>query len=456
MKDAEAAEVEFPSWFDGKKVDEVAYCESLLTKQEMRCINNHIYSMDGLIEDDKMRARIADDLKPYVRSYLYKTTERFLQTLKVLCVSDPIKPTADRIHFKNGTYLLAEGFVPDREWTMNRLPVVYDPDAPRPERWLSFLSELLNDGDIQTLQEFLGYCMIATNRGQAMLLIIGSGGEGKSRISAVMQTLFGLNMNMGNIGKLESDKFCPADQEGKLLFIDDDMKMEALGSTNTIKTIVTCEGRMYLERKNKQSFQGLMYVRLLCLGNGTLKALHDKSKGFYRRQIIMRTKNKPADREDDPFLKEKLEAEISGIILWCLEGLQRLVNNDFKFTISEQSAQLKADFMEEDNNIKAFLCSEGYIKFAPGERATTKELYDVYRRWCYDNADKPMASSTFSKYLATNAADLRIRPNKNIVNEYNKKVRGYDGVKAICKGLTDRDNDFQVLSLDAWTPFDVQ
>ena len=31
----------------------------------------------------------------YSDGYLYKTADRFLQTIKVLCVSDPIKPTAD-------------------------------------------------------------------------------------------------------------------------------------------------------------------------------------------------------------------------------------------------------------------------------------------------------------------------------------------------------------------------
>ena len=71
---------------------------------------------------------------------------------------------------------------------------------------------------------------------------------------------------MGNISKLESDKFCPANPEGKLLFVDDDIKMEAPSSTDTIKTIVTCESMMESERKGKQAFQGLMYARLLCLG----------------------------------------------------------------------------------------------------------------------------------------------------------------------------------------------
>ena len=56
-------------------------------------------------------------------------------------------------------------------------------------------------------------------------------------------------MNSGSLQKLETDKFARADQEGKLLYLDDDMKTEALPSTNVIKTIVTAEDEMDLEKK---------------------------------------------------------------------------------------------------------------------------------------------------------------------------------------------------------------
>jgi len=39
------------------------------------------------------------------------------------------------------------------------------------------------------LQEFLGYCLLPTPKGQKMLMLIGKGGEGKSRIGLVMRSL---------------------------------------------------------------------------------------------------------------------------------------------------------------------------------------------------------------------------------------------------------------------------
>ena len=128
------------------------------------------------------------------------------------------------------------------------------------------------------------------------MIIIGNGGEGKSRIGRVLRAILGDNMNTTSIDKLSKDKFCRADQEGKLLMLDDDMKLQALDDTNILKAIITMEDKMDLERKNMQSYQGFLYVRLLGLGNGSLSALYDRSDGFYRRQIVLNVREKDAGR----------------------------------------------------------------------------------------------------------------------------------------------------------------
>ena len=157
----------------------------------------------------------------------------------------------------SGTYYLDGTFTEEKEWTMNRLPVRYNPDAPAPERWLSFLDDLLEKEDIPVLQEFMGYAMIPSNRGQKMLLMIGKGGEGKSRIGRVLRALLGDNMNTGSIQKLENDRFNRADQEGKLLFMDDDMRTEALPSTSNIKSIVPWRIRLIWSGKGNRVYRDI-------------------------------------------------------------------------------------------------------------------------------------------------------------------------------------------------------
>ena len=157
------------------------------------------------------------------------------------------------------------------------------------------------------------------------------------------------------------------------------MRMEALRQTNYVKSIVTAQGKMDLERKGKQSYQGWMCARLLAFSNGDLQALFDRSDGFYRRQLVLTTKEKPADRVDDPDLAEKMKAEVEGILLWAFEGLQRLVANNFKFTESQRTRENREAVKRDNNNVFDFLESEGYIRLKADASISSKELYEAYQ-----------------------------------------------------------------------------
>lgn len=68
-------------------------------------------------------------------------------------------------------------FTENKEFCLNRLPVNYEMKETKPERWMKFLSELLEEDDIPTLQEYMGYCLIPSNKAQKLLIILGKGGE---------------------------------------------------------------------------------------------------------------------------------------------------------------------------------------------------------------------------------------------------------------------------------------
>ena len=89
------------------------------------------------------------------------------------------------------------------------------------------------------MQEYLGYCLLPVTKAQKMLLMVGKGGEGKSRVGLIFREIFGDSMNTGSLQKVETNRFARADLEYKLVLVDDDMRMEALPSTNNIKSIVT-------------------------------------------------------------------------------------------------------------------------------------------------------------------------------------------------------------------------
>ena len=58
------------------------------------------------------------------------------------------------------------------------------------------------------------------------------------------------------------------------------MRMEALRQTNYVKSIVTAQGKMDLERKGKQSYQGWMFARLLAFSMAICKRCMTEATDF--------------------------------------------------------------------------------------------------------------------------------------------------------------------------------
>lgn len=423
-----------PDWLGARgSIDEAVFCEEFQRKHYIVFEDGAFFSLDGRMEEQQVKQLIYRDLRPYVRCSIGSKAESIFTTLRLEAAQSCMEQSPGELLYTipvaNGTYRLDTGFVPAKHMTRYRLPVNYNPDAPKPERWLKFLEELLHEEDIPTLQEFMGYCLIPTTIAQKMLLITGKGGEGKSRIGVVLKALLGTNMNIGSIAKVEKSPFARADLQHTLVMVDDDLKLEAMDQTNHLKSIITAELPMDLERKGIQSYQGKLHVRFLAFGNGSLQALHDRSHGFFRRQIILSTRERPRDRVDDPYLGMALVAEKEGILLWCIQGLERLSLNDYKFTVSRRARENLLQSMLTGNNILEFLRSDGYIRFDPESSVTSRQLYESYQSWCSDNALRPISSGSFWGYLGQNCETYGFSACKNVPVGNGKRVRGFRGIR---------------------------
>ena len=173
-------------------------------------------------------------------------------------------------------------------------------------------------------------------------------------------------------------------------------------------------------------------VHIDIMRNRTKLGMLDQSDGFFRRQIVLTTKDRPADRTDDPFLVEKLMSEMEGIFLWCLEGLHRLLANNYQFTISGQAIENVETVKRSSNNVIEFLQSEGYIRFKADSEASSKALYEAYKLWCEDNVRKPMSANRLSSELAQNERLYNVEATNNIYVG-GKRVRGFVGIEVLAK-----------------------
>lgn len=426
-------EQEKPQWLENGKLNEVLFAREYAECAGVVYADGAFFTEDGRVTNENIiRKQIYNILANYISTNIARKVDNIVQVLRLEALREKFDTSPDVLHLKNGTYYIRGGTFMDHKMPCrHRLPVNFDPDAPKPVRWLRFLQELLEPTDIDTLQEYLGYCLIPSTKAQKMLIITGRGGEGKSRIGVVMKHMLGEAMGVGSLAKVEGSPFARADLEHLLLFVDDDLKMEALSGTNHIKSIITAETAMDLERKGIQSYQGRLNARFLAFGNGTLQALYDRSYGFFRRQIILSAKPKPTDRVDDPYLAEGLKQEIDSIFMWCLAGLFRLIGCDFRFTVSDKAMENMSFATSDGNNIVDFMQSDGYFLRSADGTITSRKLYQLYMDWCDDNMTRPLSSQTFWVHMRQESGYYGLTPSKHIDIGGGKQARGFIGLLAM-------------------------
>ena len=310
MENLETVEIALPEWIRGRGQDEADFCREFLLLYPMVYVDGNFYSTDGWISEGKVKQYVYNYLSNFVTTGLSKKLSGVMEILRLQARREEVPYSECILHCANGELDIFQGKLSERKVCChNRLPVKYNPEAEEPVLWKQFLQDLLEEEDILTLQEYLGYCLIPVNYAQKMMLLIGKGGEGKSRIGVVLHYLLGDGMCNGSLAKVEGSPFARADLQHRLVMVDDDLRLEALGSTHYIKSLVTAEQKMDLERKGVQSYQAMVRCRFLGFGNGNLRSLHDRSLGFFRRQIILTTRDRP---RDPSFSKTALAVLTSG------------------------------------------------------------------------------------------------------------------------------------------------
>ena len=421
---------ELPAWL-GKKgqINEPMFCRMFLDAMKLIYIDDAFYSVNGAVDEQELTSIIYHMIKEYVSTGAARKAENIVKAMRMECYRKNIKISDKEIHLQNGVLCINGTFRSGREFCRNRLSVCYNPNSPKPERFLKFLSDMLEPDDILTLQEYLGYCMIPTTTAQKALFLIGNGGEGKSCVGAVVKSIFGDSAVTGNFQAIETDKFSRYKLINKLVMIDDDMQMTALPSTGIIKNLITSKIPVEVEAKGQQSRQVTLYSRFMCFGNGSPRALYDKSDGFTRRMLILTTKTVSPDRVIDPDLTEKLIQEKDGIFLWMFDGLRRLISKNYEFTISDKTKNNLNELAAENCNIAEYLTDDEYISFDSTYSSTSNDLYGGYSQWCGINGLTALRHDTFTNWLKTNSQRYGIKYSSNILNRDNKHVRGFRGIR---------------------------
>lgn len=437
-----------PKWFylndNGEpRINEKKFAEWYVEENELYCINGRFFTRYGFIKDDEFKCNIQNIIGDIVTTGLAKKTNDLLNVVKNEAYTKLDSLDKYKIQFDNASFDVRKGKLEPCEpfLTLHQIPHDYDPNAKCPQ-WIEFMNGLFYEDDLKVVQEYLGYCLIPNTLAQTALFIIGDGGEGKSRITIMMEHVLGTdNIVIGKFNDLQ-DRFSMSSLDHQTLFIDDDLSLTSLDDTSNFKKIVTSETSLEVEAKGKPKYKTKLYSRILCLGNGAVQSKFDKTDGFYRRLLLCKVKPKEPDRLDDRMLSDRLDEEIPGVINWLLEGLLRVVNNKFNIKPSLHMQKELQIVKDNSDTITLFMNDEQYIEYTKDidDKVSIKDLYNAYERWCDENSYLCIKKSTFNKTirriykntLSKSCSDTKlINEITEIERVYlnKKQVRGLAGVK---------------------------
>jgi putative DNA primase/helicase len=291
-------------------------------------------------------------------------------------------------------------------FTINCMPLDYDPGAPKPTRWLQFLEELwptLNqerhyDHEAeQTLQEIFGYLLTPDTSQQKIFLVIGPPRGGKGTIAHVLERLLGEENCVFPTLASMSGEFGKWPLIDKKLAIITDARIGSNADTHRIaELLLSISGgdKQTINRKNQPFWTGHLYVRFLITTN-VLPAIRDSSGTIATRYILLKLTESFLGREDLT-LKDALASEMGGILNWALDGLDRLRERGY-FQMPTSSQESIRELEDAAEPLRGFL--REWCTCDPNASVNVKALYQTYRAWAEDAGQKIMARAWFGRAL---------------------------------------------------------
>lgn len=297
----------------------------------------------------------------------------------------------------------------------------YDPEE-HPFLWKEiFLDRVLPDEGYQkVLQEFMGAIFIDRQKVkiEKMMILKGSGSNGKS---VVFETLKGL------LGE-ENVKTIPLSE-----LIGGSDRKQNIASINGRRLNYCSEIQTSEFGKNVDALKALISgepfeVRLVYINNFTARNIpllmananrmpwiRDWSHGLSRRIIILPFDEVIEEWEQNKRLAEELKKEYPGILNWILAGRQRLVANDYKFSISQKLMDTVTEYMADSSTVLQFMKEKDYNRtILDIEREPrwleSQKLWFAYVKWCEEKCLSPESMKKFSLVLSEAGFSKRRTP----------------------------------------------
>lgn len=264
-----------------------------------------------------------------------------------------------------------------------QIPVEYDPQADAP-MFRAFLGQVFRDDPdrddkAQAVLELIGYTLMSHARHERFIMLIGPGANGKSVLLAVLEGLLGSENVAGVQPSNFHEKFQRAHLHQKLANIVTELKQGEVIADAELKGITSGEPST-VEHKFQPPF--VMRPFATCwFGTNHMPHTRDFSDALFRRATILQFNRTFAKSEQDPLLKDKLQAELPGILTLSLTAYARAVAQGFTEPASSEEA--KKEWRLEADQVASFV--EDMCHRDPHGRVGSTEVFANYKLWADQN-----------------------------------------------------------------------
>jgi putative DNA primase/helicase len=321
----------------------------------------------------------------------------------------PITPNEFDTHpylltVQNGTIDLRDGKLrphDPKHFITHYLDIPFDETAKCPS-WLRFLDRIMegNQALIAFLQRALGYSLTGDTKEQCLFFLYGNGSNGKSTfIETALVGLLGsyvcrlpiesllLKSSSGgipsDIAKLKGARVAIASEipEGRRL--------------NESLTKDISGGDTITARKLYHDYFKFRPECKLWLYGNHKPNITGNDDGIWRRIRIIPFSAQINDAEKNQALGSELKAELPGILAWAVKGALEWQQKGLN--PSQEILTATSAYRSEMDPVGIFI--EECCVLDDESKVSAKALYDTYKSWCIQNADKALSQHAFGKRL---------------------------------------------------------
>ena len=339
---------------------------------------------------------IADYDESLVKMTVVKEVAQLILSDLDYLSQDRLNENEDLINFQNGLLRVSGDSVallPHSPKVLSTIQIPCRwPNEELPTPVFDQFLETLTNGDSEIKQLLLEVMGVAISnvkgwRTKKALFLVGDGNTGKSQLKSLTERLLGKNNYIGmDLSEIEA-RFGTGSLYGKRLAGSSDMSFLSVDELKVFKKL-TGGDDVHMEFKGQQAFSATFTGILWFCTNKLPRFSGDKGAWLYSRIMPVWCPNViPLDKQDKQLL-DKMYAEREGIVQKCVNALQVVIANGYRFSEPESVNTARERYQADNSTVITFfeecMCHwpNGTIG---GSAITTGAIHRAYVQWCRAN-----------------------------------------------------------------------